>query len=193
VIAEKIDHAFSRDFEVLGPSILRMIQTHYDGYRNTADWDHELVQMRRAMARKKFPFYTMLVEAMRRDLKRLGNSAHEQARNLRDRLIEECGWKARLSAMFGGPYVAHRMKAEQRRYERSVELRQAPEPRCLVTHYGTFERRDSPILPAPGPTPGSVAIARPRPGRCEDRVLFPPVVWPKPALAAHAHGCEIEL
>ena len=57
VISEKLDFAFKRDFEVLGPSILRMIQTQIDGYRNTADWDHELVQMRREMTRKKFSFY----------------------------------------------------------------------------------------------------------------------------------------
>ena len=185
VITQKIDHAFKRDFEVLGPSILRMIQTHYDGYRNTADWDHELVQMRRAMTRKKFPFYAMLLEGMRRNLRSIGNSAHEQAGNLRDRLIEECGWKARLSAMVGGPYVAHRLKAEQRRHERSVELRQAPEPRCLVTHYGTFELRDSPILPAPGATPETVPITRPLPSRGEDRVAALTAIRPKPAHAPH--------
>ena len=194
VIGEKIDHAFERDFEVLGPSILRMIQTHYDGYRNTADWDHELVQMRRAEMRKKFPFYAMLLEAMRRDLKRLGNVTHEQARNLRDRLIEECGWKARLAAMFGGRFVAHRLKAEQRLYERSVELRQAPEPRCLVTHYGTFELRNSPSLPAPGPTPECVPVARPRFGVSENRVAsVPGTVRARPGHVLQPQCCESEM
>jgi radical SAM superfamily enzyme YgiQ (UPF0313 family) len=182
VVAQKIDHAFDRDYEVLGPSILRMIQTHYDGYRNTADWDHELVQMRRAMTREKFPFYAMLLDAMCRDLKRVGNSTHEQARDLRDRLIKDYGWKARLAAMVGGPYVAHRLRAEQRRHRRSVQMRQAPEPECLVTHYGTFERRDSPILPAPGPTPQSVPITQPLPRMRERRIDSLPVIWPKPML-----------
>jgi hypothetical protein len=193
VISEKIDHAFKRDFEVLGPSILRMIQTQFDGYRNTANWDHELVQMRREMMRKKLPFYTMLVEAMRRDLKRIGNATHEQARELRDGLIKECGWKGKLAAMVGGPYVAHRLKAEQRSYQRSVELRQAPEPSCLVTHYGTFELRDSTILPAPGPTPKTVSIARPRPASREDRLIALPGVRPIPAHAPLPPYCEIEL
>ncbi len=193
VIAEKIDHAFDRDFEVLGPSILRMIQTHYDGYRNTADWDHELVQMRRAMTRKKFLFYTVLLEAMRRDLRAMGNAMHEQARNLRDRLIEECGFGARVAALVGGPYVAFRMKAEQRRYQRSVQLRQAPEPRCLVTHYGTFEHRASPILPAPGPRPQSIPIARPRPVACEERAATLSALRGKAALAAQAKSCRIEI
>lgn len=175
VITQKIDHAFDRDYEVLGPSILRMIQTHYDGYRNTADWDHELVQMRRAITRKKFPFYAMLLEAMYRDLKRVGNSTYEQARELRDHLIDEYGWKARLAAIFGGPYVAHRLKTEQRRYKRSVQMRQAPEPRCLVTHYGTFDQRPSPVLPVPGPTPKSVPIRQPLlsfPERCMDSLTM---------------------
>jgi hypothetical protein len=150
--------------------------------------------MRRATVRKKFPFYTMLLEAMRRDLKRLGNATHEQARELRDRLIKECGWKGRLAATFGGPYVAHRLKAEQLRHERSVEMRQAPEPQCLVTHYGTFELRTSPDLPAPGPTPPSVAIARPRTGVGEDRIAsLPDVVRARPAPVLQPQCCESEL
>jgi len=193
VISEKIDHAFKRDFEVLGPSVLRMIQTQFDGYRNTANWDHELVQMRREMMRKKLPFYTMLVEAMRRDLKRIGNATHEQASELRDGLIKECGWKGKLAAMVGGPYVAHRLKAEQRSYQRSVELRQAPEPSCLVTHYGTFELCDSTILPAPGPRPNTVPITRPRPASREERIISLPGVRPMPAHAPQPQCCEIEL
>jgi radical SAM superfamily enzyme YgiQ (UPF0313 family) len=191
VISEKIDHAFKRDFEVLGPSILRMIQTQYDGYRNTADWDHELVQMRREMTRKKFPFYAMLLEGMRRDLKRIGNATHEQAGVLRDCLVKESGWKAKLAAVVGGPYVARRLKAEQRRHQRSVELRQAPEPSCLVTHYGDFELRDSPVLPAPTPAPPTVAVTRPRPKCNEDRLVAMPAVRPKVAHVPQSR--EIEL
>jgi radical SAM superfamily enzyme YgiQ (UPF0313 family) len=193
VISEKIDYAFKRDFEVLGPSILRMIQTQYDGYRNTADWDHELVQMRREMMRKKFSFYAMLVEAMRRDLARIGNATHEQARVLRDCLIKESGWKGKLAAMVGGPYVAHRLKAEERLYRRSVETRQAPEPSCLVTHYGSFELRDSPILPAPGPTPRTVPIARPAQSSREERMVAMPAARARAAHSPQHHGCEIEL
>ncbi len=193
VISEKIDYAFKRDFEVLGPSILRMIQTQYDGYRNTADWDHELVQLRRDMMRKKFPFYAMLVEAMRRDLARIGNATHEQARILRDGLIKESGWKGKLAAVVGGPYVAHRLKAEERRYRRSVEMRQAPEPSCLVTHYGNFELCDSPILPAPGPTPLTVPISRPVGGSREERMVAMPATRARPAHSPQPLGCEIEL
>jgi hypothetical protein len=195
VISEKLDFAFKRDFEVLGPSILRMFQTQIDGYRNTADWDHELVQMRRQMTRKKFPFYAMLLEAMSRDLKRIGNATHEQARILRDYVIKECGWKGKLAATFGGPYVAHRLKKEQRLYQRSVELGQAPEPSCLVTHYGTFEPRDSTILPAPGPTPQTVAITRPQSGKRDDRLVALPGTQPKPAsaLLPPPPCCELEL
>jgi len=195
VMAEKIDFAFKRDFEVLGPSILRMIQTQIDGYRNTADWDHELVQMRRQMTRKKFPFYAMLLEAMRRDLKRIGNVTHEQAAALRDFVIKECGWKGRLAATFGGPYVAHRLKKEQRLYERSVELRKAPEPSCLVTHYGNFEIRPSAVLPVPGPMPQTVAIARTRKGQPDDRLVSLTGGTPKPTNThlPQPPCCELEL
>ena len=158
VMTEKIDFAFERDFEVLGPSILRMIQTQWNGYKNTASWDHELVQMRRAAMKKKLPFYTMLLDAMRRDLKSIGNANHEKARVLRDEIKKELGLFGKLGTMVAGPYVAHRMKAEAKRYKESVRLQKAPEPSCQVTHYGLFERCESAVVPEPGPTPKSVAI-----------------------------------
>jgi hypothetical protein len=159
VMTQKIDHAFDRDFEVLGPSILRMIQTQWNGYKNTASWDHELVQMRRAALRKKLFFYTLLLDAMRRDLKSIGNATHEKARRLRDEIIQEIGLKGRLGAWVAGPYVARRIKAEAKRFQESVRLERAPEPSCQVTHYGLFERCESPGVPSPGPTPLSVPVA----------------------------------
>jgi hypothetical protein len=193
VIGQKLDHAFARDFEVLGPSILRMIQTHYDGYRNTADWDHELVQMRRGKMRKKFPFYAALLDGMRRDLRSMGSPLHEQARQLRDRIVAEGGFKSKLASTLGGPYVAHRIKGAQREYQRSVELRQNPEPPCLITHYGTFDVRPSTVLPAPTPTPQSVAIPRPKSPSCVVPLVAAPTTRPKRPHASAAEGCEIEL
>ncbi len=161
VLGEKLDGAFRRDFEVLGPSILRMIETHFRGYRNTADWKHELVQMRRAATRKKLPFYAGILRAMTRDLEAMGNATHAKARRLREEILDECGWKTRLASLALAPYVAYRLKTARRDYERSVRERRAPEPRCVVTHYGKFEARVSPEVPAPGPTPGTVAVAGP--------------------------------
>jgi len=162
VMGKKLDVAFGRDFEALGPSVLRMMETHFRGYCNTASWNHELVQMRRAMTRKKLPFYAMLLNAMMRDLKAMGNATHERARQLRDEILQECGWKTKLSCRISLPYVAHRLRAARRDYEQSVRLQRAPEPTCVVTHYGTFEKRVSPSVPAPSPAPETVAIHRPR-------------------------------
>ena len=163
VMGQQLDGAFRRDFEVLGPSILRMIETHFRGYRHTAGWNHELVQMRRVMTRKKLPFYAILLHAMIRDLKAMGNPTHEKARRLRDEILDECGWKTKLAASVLRPYVAHRLRTARRDYERSVRQRKAPEPACIVTHYGVFDQRVSPSVPAPGPAPRTVAVARPRP------------------------------
>jgi radical SAM superfamily enzyme YgiQ (UPF0313 family) len=193
VVGQKLDFAFQRDFEVLGPSILRMIQTHYDGYRNTADWDHELVQMRRAKMRSKLSFYATLLDGMRRDLRAMGSPLQDKARQLRDQLIEEIGWKARVAVTFGGPYVAYRMKAEQRRYQRSVDMRQSPEPPCLVTHYGSFELRPSTILPAPTPTPQSVAIPRPKSQPHVVPLVAAPTARPKRAHVATAESQSLEI
>jgi radical SAM superfamily enzyme YgiQ (UPF0313 family) len=172
VMTEKIDGAFDRDFEVLGPSILRMMETHFRGYQNTAHWDHELVQMRRAMTRKRLPFYAIVLNAMARDLEAMGNATCEKARRLRDEIIDACGWKTRLASLVARPFVSHRLKSARRQYERMVSLRKAPEPSCLLTHYGTFEKRESPLLPAPGPTPATVAVRR-QPAATEEHVRRP--------------------
>lgn len=164
-IESQLDRAFARDFEVLGPSILRMMQTHYDGYRTTASWDHELVQLRRIAMRKRFIGYIAGLEAMRRDLRSMGHGAHEQARDLRDELVEECGFRGKLSALVAGPLVTAALWAEKRRYRRAKRARRAAEPPCLLTHYGHFGHRASRVLPRPGPTPRSVAIHRPVPDR----------------------------
>jgi hypothetical protein len=167
VMGDKLDQAFRRDFQVLGPSILRMIETHFRGYCNTASWNHELVQMRRAMVRKKLPFYAMLLNAMVHDLKAMGNETHEKARCLRDEIIEACGWKTKLACLVSRPYVSRRLKSARRDYERTVRLQQAPEPSCVVTHYGAFEPCAPSVVPVPGQTPQTVAIARPCPDKIE--------------------------
>jgi radical SAM superfamily enzyme YgiQ (UPF0313 family) len=167
VMGEKLDGAFRRDFEVLGPSILRMIETQFRGYCNTATWDHELVQMRRAMVRKKLPFYAMLLHAMASDLEAMGNQTHKKARALRDEIAGVCGWKTKLACLVSRPYVARKLKASRREYERSVRLQKAPEPSCVVTRYGAFEPVAPSVVPAPGPTPRAVAIARPCPEKVE--------------------------
>ena len=182
-----LDHAFARDFERLGPSILRMMQTHYDGYRTTAAWDHELVQLRRAAMRKHFLGYIAGLEAMRGDLHAMGHAAHEQARELRDRLIEECGWQGKLSALAAGPVLSAALWNEKRRFARSEHRRTAAEPSCRVTHYGRLERQVSRLLPRPGNTPRAVAIMRPAPHSAQPaehldaKVIVPRLQpWPSP-------------
>jgi radical SAM superfamily enzyme YgiQ (UPF0313 family) len=162
VMVEKLDGAFRRDFEVLGPSILRIIETQFRGYCNTASWNHELVQMRRAATRKMLPFYAMLLQAMASDLKSMGNSTHVKARQLRDEIIDECGWKTKLACTIARPYVSYKLRTARREYEQSVRLQKAPEPSCVVTHYGMFENKVSPLVPAPSPGPKAIAIPRRR-------------------------------
>jgi hypothetical protein len=135
----------------------------------------------------------VLLDAMRRNLQSIGNATHENARILRDRIIAECGWKTKLGSMIVAPYVGYRLKAEQRAYERRVRQQRAPEPSCLVTHYGSFEPCLSPILPAPGPTPPSVAILRPQPEAYQERLIAMHPARPKPAHVPHAHVSEIGL
>jgi hypothetical protein len=159
---EKLDRAFEQEFEQLGPSVLRYMQIWYDGWKKTASFDHELVQRRRAASRKRFPGFIAALDAMSRDLRAMGNRTHEQARRLREELIEECGLTGRAAALIGGRGVSLALALEKRRLARLRQLRRAEEPGCLLTHYGTFTHRYPRIVPAPGRTPRAVAVSRRR-------------------------------
>ena len=157
-----LDKAFARDFMELGPSLFRMIRTQFAGYKNTADWDHELVQLRREATRKRMLIHIPVLTAMLRDLSGMGHPVTDQVRRLRSELIDACGWVGRASALALSPYVYAKLLLEKRRFFKALRNRQAIEPRCLVTHYGQVDHAYGAVVPAPGPTPDSVAIARPR-------------------------------
>jgi hypothetical protein len=157
-----LDRAFDRDFLELGPSLYRMIRTQFDGYRKTADWAHELVQMRRKETRKRLLIHIPVLTAMARDLGRMGHPVTDGVRELRGELIEELGWRGR-AAVLASPYVYGKLLLEKRRYFQALQKRRAIEPRCLLTHYGQFDHTYPSVIPAPGPTPTSVTVPRPRP------------------------------
>jgi hypothetical protein len=140
-----------------------MIRTQFDGYQNTADWNHELVQLRRTATRKRLLIHIPVLTAMVRDLARTHHPATDKIRLLRSELIEEFGLIGRASSVAASPYIYAKLLLEKRRYFKALRDRRALEPRCLLTHYGHFEHTYPSVVPTPGRTPSSIAIARPQP------------------------------
>lgn len=155
----RLDRAFEQDFEVLGPSLFRMMQVHYDGWLKTQSWSHELVQMRRANMQDTFLGYIPLLSAMAADLGRLGHTITPKVRILRDRLVEATGWKGRAARALG-PVASAALAIEKFRYARSVAQRKAESPRCTLTHYGTFPAVSLRGIPRPEAAYPSIRIPR---------------------------------
>jgi hypothetical protein len=112
---EMLLRAFRRDFEVNGPSVLRVIRTTLTGWRRYRN--HPEPRIRERFAWEIEGLATTMagaVWAARRDL-----AANSKVRALLDdtlaQLYKEFGLKARVSAVTLGPIILHLLRREQRR------------------------------------------------------------------------------
>ncbi len=160
-LEKKLDEAFVRDFETLGPSLFRMMKVHYDGYVNTESWASDIVQMRRKRMKDTFVQYAPLLQAMAWDLKRRKHCKADSAFDLLEKMIKVTGVKALLSAKIGGPIAYATLTAERYRHVRSVRKRIAQNPKTLITRYGDSDYVLPSFMPKLQKTPGSMPIARP--------------------------------
>lgn len=160
-LERKLDEAFTRDFKTLGPSLLRMMRVHYDGFVNTANWSSEIVQMRRQRMKDTFVQYTPLLQAMAWDLKRRRHRKADDAFELLEKMIEVTGGKGMIAAKAGGPIAYAALMSERYRYWRSRKRRVARNPKTQITKYGDSGYVLPFFMPKPQKTPGSVAIGRP--------------------------------
>ncbi|MCC7510149.1 MAG: cobalamin-dependent protein [Planctomycetes bacterium] len=150
---EMLLRAFRRDFEVNGPSLMRIVRTTLNGwlkYRDHADarvrerfrWEsHELSSTWAAATAGALRYYRGNAH-MRKKLKAL----------LHD-LYRTFGFKARLMALLGGPWVHYNLKAEHRRML-CGETREPP------TFFET--NRDHPDASRRGPQPSRCRFVEPQ-------------------------------
>lgn len=112
---EMLLRAFQRDFEVNGPSIMRIVRTTLAGWRRYKN--HPDLRVRRRFAweaRELGTTFSAVVGAIRlyyRDNPRMAAKADEVLRDLR----AEFGLKSRLAACLGGRYVLHKIRQEEKR------------------------------------------------------------------------------
>ncbi|MFV2067812.1 MAG: radical SAM protein [Pirellulales bacterium] len=111
---ELIRRAFARDFEVNGPSVLRIARTTLTGWQRHK-W-HPNTRIRRRIAWESRELATVYAAAAwgASHYGRLPAGVRSELAALKRDLYREFGLKARLAGMFGGPYVRWRLAREAR-------------------------------------------------------------------------------
>ena len=110
-----IVRAFQRDFQVNGPSVVRIVRTTLAGYRRYKD--HPDLRIRRRLtwdARELGTTFSAVLGAARWHYRKDPALRAKMDAILKD-LYAEFGWKSRLFAAVGGRYVQWTMRREERR------------------------------------------------------------------------------
>ena len=109
--------AFQRDFEANGPSVARIVRTTLAGWKRHKNHPDPRVRRRLAWSVKDIATtYAAVIWATAKYYRGTPHVHAEMSQILRD-LYGEFGLKARVAAMFGGPYVLRRLRQEQQRLD----------------------------------------------------------------------------
>jgi hypothetical protein len=115
--SEFLLRAFQRDFEMNGPSIVRMISTLMNGWKKYKNHPEERIRRRFASEVEKFPvLYAGTLWAARHWFSENSRIAGKAA-DLLDSLYREFGLKSRLAAPIIGKIVLHSLHREARRLQ----------------------------------------------------------------------------
>jgi radical SAM superfamily enzyme YgiQ (UPF0313 family) len=112
---DMIRRAFEQDFAVNGPSVVRIVRTTLAGFRRYKD--HPDLRIRRRVAweaRELGTTFSAMLGAARRHYRKDPAMWAKMDAVLKD-LYREFGWKSRLYAALGGPYVNWSIRREERR------------------------------------------------------------------------------
>jgi radical SAM superfamily enzyme YgiQ (UPF0313 family) len=109
--------AFERDFEVNGPSVVRIVRTTLEGWKRYKNHPEPRIRARFALEASNLPVrYAGVLWAARH---RYRDDAHRKdliGGILKD-LHAEFGWKSRLAAPISGRYLYRMLRREERRLE----------------------------------------------------------------------------
>lgn len=158
---EYLVRAFQRDFEVNGPSIMRIVRTTLAGwkrYKNDPD-----LRVRRRYAwesRELSTTFSAVMGAIHRYYRDDPRVSAIAAGILKD-LYEEFGLKSRLAAALGGRYVLYKIRREEARLARGWTYEP---PTFYETNFappaGSAAQRSASVLARLVPAPAASADAR---------------------------------
>jgi len=113
--AEYMIRAFTRDFEVNGPSVARIVRTTLAGWKRYKNHPDPRVRRRYAWeARELATTFSAVVGAARRYYGKNPVMRAKMSAILKE-LAGAFGWKSRISALLGGRYVLHKVRREEKR------------------------------------------------------------------------------
>ena len=171
--AEFVRRAFERDFQVNGPSIARIVRTTLTGWKRHKN--HPDARVRRRFAREARGLgsvFSAAIAAAKSYYRRNPAMRAKMAGILKD-LHAEFGLKSRLAAAFGGPYVLHMIRREEKRLAAGWTY----EP-------PTFYEKNRSAGALAGGDAGDAAPCRfVTPSICPPRPAAPPIAVPEPAAA----------
>ena len=111
-----LDRAFWRDFELNGPSLYRICETMFQGWKRYKDYPDLRVRERFAREMKKVrTVYNAALWAMEQQLKSANRSVSDRIRVVRQEVEKEFGSTSRLTARLLGPVLLWTTRWEERR------------------------------------------------------------------------------
>jgi hypothetical protein len=112
---EFIERAFVRDFEVNGPSVIRVFQTTLAGWKRYKKHPNPRIRRRFAWEAKNLATRYSAATAAAKLYYRDNPIIHAQLASLLGDLNREFGWKSRLMSLFGGRYILRQIRCEEKR------------------------------------------------------------------------------
>ena len=116
--SQLILRAFQRDFEVNGPSILRVLRTTLAGWKRHRDHLNPRIRRRLSMEVNGMVSAFSVVAGAATRYYRNNQDLHARMASLLEDLKREFGWKSRLYATLGGPYLLRKIRSEEARLSR---------------------------------------------------------------------------
>lgn len=114
-----LHRAFQRDFEVNGPSVLRMARTCLRAWKRYKDSPDPRVRARFRREAALLPWQYAAAIAGAKIWFREQPELYKLTSDLLEELFQEFGWRSRLAALVGGRYVARKIRQEARAMEKA--------------------------------------------------------------------------
>jgi len=146
---EFIERAFVRDFEVNGPSVVRVFRTTLAGWNRYKDHPNARIRRRFAREAKHLPTRYSAATAAAKLYYRNNPTIRAKLASLLSDLNREFGWRSWLVSLFGGRYLLRQIRCEEKR----LAAGHAYEPPTFYERGAEFvapaEKSDSEMVPSP--------------------------------------------
>jgi B12 binding protein/radical SAM family protein len=152
-----LDGAFRADFERNGPSLYRLMRTMFERYRHYGkDADARVRARVQRAAGQLRGGYSAALWAMERYLRETNPAVSLGIGTLRRAIHRELGWRSRLAAGLGGPFVYWASRREAARYPAGQPL----EPRTFVDRPRALTAAEGALASEPAQPQAADALRR---------------------------------